>query len=296
MEKIVLYLMSSKGLAVLKKCIEKNRKLIDFVVVAKDSNVENDYSDEIASLAMSENIDCYFRGAEPLVDPNRYALAVSWRWMINHPEQRLIIFHDSILPKYRGFAPLVNMLINGESEIGVSAIFGAAEYDKGHIIAQETSSIRHPIAIADAIEINNGNFVRLAERIIMDIELKGELIGTPQDETEATYSIWRNSDDYFIDWEKSAEDLERFILAVGYPYSGAKTTTSDGETIVIFSAEAGDDVFCELRHVGKVIFMEDGSPTVVCGEGVLRITEAYKIIGDEREAYLPMTSFRVRFT
>ena len=42
--------------------------------------------------------------------------------------------------------------------------------------------------------------------------------------------------------------------------------------------------------------MEDGSPTIICGEGVLRITEAYKIIGDEQEAYLPMTSFRVRFS
>ena len=72
-------------------------------------------------------------------------MAVSWRWMIKHPKNKLIVFHDSILPKYRGFAPLVNMLINGEKEIGVSAIFGADEYDS-EIISEKTT-ISYPIKI-----------------------------------------------------------------------------------------------------------------------------------------------------
>jgi methionyl-tRNA formyltransferase len=56
-----------------------------------------------------------------------------------------------------------------------------------------------------------------------------------------------------------------------------------------------DDVACELRHVGKIIFISDGKPTIICGSGLLRILEAFDINTNEEVDYLPMKSFRVRF-
>jgi len=287
--------MTKKGFEVFLRATEIDRALIDFVVVGTDSNVQNDFSDEIIALAKKVGIPFFIRGSEPPVNENQYIISVSWRWMIIHPTNKLIIFHDSILPKYRGFAPLVNMLINGESKIGVSAIFGATEYDRGNLIAQQSTVINYPITISEAINLNNQNLLKLATNIICKISNNEELVGVPQEEAEATYSIWRDNDDYLIDWNKSANEIRRLIDAVGSPYLGARCLTAGGDTVRIAKAEVVDDVACELRHIGKVIFIRDGRPIVICGSGLLRILEAYLVDSNGEVDYLPMKSFRVKF-
>lgn len=294
MGKIVLYLMMKKGFAAFSQAIEIDREIIDFIVIDKDANVDNDFSKEITELAVKSRIRFYIRGEEPEVDRNTYILAISWRWMINHPAQRLVIFHDSLLPKYKGFAPLVNMLINGGKKIGVSAIFGAEEYDRGDLIAQNFSNIQYPITISEAIDINIKNLNRLVKEVISNISSEENLIGTSQREHEATYSIWRDDDDYRIDWGKSADEIKRLIDAVGTPYLGARTSTCNAETIRIIAAEVVNDVKCEMRHVGKVLFIREGLPTVICGRGLLQINEAY-YDKSANKSYLPLKSFRVRF-
>ncbi len=295
MKKIVLFIMTKKGFEVLQRAIEINQDLIEFVVVGSDSNINNDFSDEIITLAKKTGIDFFKRGSEPIIEENLYIISISWRWMINHPAKKLIIFHDSILPKYRGFAPLVNMLINGERKVGVSAIFGAKEYDRGDLIAQESSDINYPITISEAIEINNKNLLKLFTDIICKISNGDDLVGLPQNEADASYSIWRDKEDYFIDWNKSAEEIRRLVDAVGSPYLGARSLTTSGDTIRITKVKEIDDVSCELRHVGKVIFMSNGKPVVICGKGLLLISEAHLIDAEGDVDFLPMKSFRVKF-
>lgn len=294
-KKVVLYILTEKGLEVFRYASKYYKNLIDYVVVGADTNVANDYSADIINLAKISKINYFTKGNEPLIDDNKYVFAISWRWMINHPQNKLIVFHDSILPKYRGFAPLVNMLINGEKEIGVSAIFGASEYDKGDLIAQKQSKIHYPITIANAIDINKKNFIALADVILHKILKSETIIGIPQDESEASYSIWRDKDDYLINWNTSASNISRFIDAVGMPYSGALTQTSSGEIIKVLKAEVIDDVYCEHRHVGKVIFIQNGEPTIICREGLLKITEAYTLISAEEIPLIPMKKFREKF-
>jgi methionyl-tRNA formyltransferase len=53
--------------------------------------------------------------------------------------------HDSLLPKYRGFAPLPNALINGEREVGVTALFASEEYDMGDIVCQRRLAVEYPM-------------------------------------------------------------------------------------------------------------------------------------------------------
>ena len=295
MKKIVLFVMTQKGFAVFNRMLELNSELIDYVVVDNDNSVENDFSNEIIELAKTSNINYFIRGDEPSVDINNYIFAISWRWMISHPTNRLIVFHDSLLPKYRGFAPLVNMLINRESIIGVSAIFGASEYDKGDLISQQYSEISYPITISEAINLNNKNYIGLIDEIIAKISVGEKLVGVPQNELDATYSIWRDNDDYFINWNETAEEIKRLIDAVGSPYRGARARTSNGHIVKFLKAEVVNDVYCELRHIGKVIFINDGMPTVVCGKGLLRIIEAYQLVSKEESPYLPMKTFRVKF-
>src|SRR5262245_8444846 len=116
MGKISFFLMSLKGFNTLTAFIEAlGRKNIDIVVSAKDSNVEKDYYSEIEMLCREFEIP-FCNRTEKFEVKSSYALAISWRWLVDLSDTRLIVFHDSILPKYRGFAPLVTSLINGEDE------------------------------------------------------------------------------------------------------------------------------------------------------------------------------------
>lgn len=295
MSNAVLYIMTQKGFEVLRRLTSTYPGVIERVVIGKDSNIENDFSEDIAEHCRASGIAFDFRGAEPALRGDEYVFAISWRWLIKHPVERLIVFHDSPLPRYRGFAPLVNMLVNGEKEIGVTALFGASEYDRGHIIGQQTSPVTYPLKIANAIELNNRNYCDLAESIAARIAAAEEIVGVPQKEANATYSIWRDDDDYAIDWSKSAEEIQRFVDAVGSPYLGARCRTSKGQELIVENVEVVEDVHCEIRDVGKVIFMREGRPTVICGSGLLELTDVWLVTEEGREPFLPMKSFRVRF-
>lgn len=298
--KVKLYLMTQKGLAVLSSLIENDlSKAIAGVVIGRDRNVQKDYADEIVQLCQSVGIQ-YRERVEK--SPKRinaeYSLAVSWRWLIHDENSQLIVLHDSLLPQYRGFAPLVNALIQGETQIGVSAIFAIDRYDEGDIISQASTEIKYPITIAKAIEINNINYTDLVLNIVRDIAEGSELKAIPQNHKEATYSLWRDEEDYLIDWNQSAEEILRFINAVGYPYQGALSFINGKQKIRILKAMVVEDVKIVNRDVGKLIFKEQISgkqdcPVVVCGKGLLSITEA--IDEESRASIIPFGLFRVRF-
>jgi methionyl-tRNA formyltransferase len=286
--------MTEKGYEFLKNTTKKYKSLISIVVIGNDNSIQKDFEKEIIELCNIENIDCIKKSDFKEVN-TEYAIAVSWRWIINHPEEKLIIFHDSPLPKYRGFAPLANALINGEDEIGVTAIFGANEFDTGSIIAQSKSKILYPITISDAIKLNNENYLSCAENVLNKL-LKGEVLTHhKQNEADASYSVWRDEDDYKIDWSQSSCDIRRLIDAVGHPYKGA-STMFDGKILRILSSEEFPDINIENRHHGKVLFIRDGKPVVICGKGMLKIINAHLEEDDKKIPFFPLKKFRIRFT
>jgi methionyl-tRNA formyltransferase len=291
---ITLFLMTEKGYEFLKGTAKKYKSLFHLVVVGNDRSIQKDFGSEIIKLCAEESIEC-IKKSDFKETTSEYAIAISWRWFIKHPSKKLIVFHDSPLPKYRGFAPLVNALINGEREIGVTAIFGENDFDVGDIIAQSKSKISYPITISEAIRVNNKNYLRCAE-LVLDRLLCGEEIkATKQVETDASYSLWRDEDDYKIDWNKSSSDIRRFIDAVGFPYKGA-STFFDGKLIRILESEEYDDVSIENRHHGKVLFISEGKPVVVCGQGMLKITDAHIEEDGKQIPLFPLSKFRIRFT
>lgn len=289
---VTLFLMSQKGLKVLETLGKEFSDIIDFVVIGRDLNVQNDYYDEICQACNELGIKFYDRKDSFQVESS-YAIAISWRWLINLTDSKLIIFHDSLLPKYRGFNPLVTCLINGETTIGVSAIFATQEYDRGDIIYQSASSIYYPQKIENAIDIVANNYVDLARKLLTDIVDGQTLIGEKQDESQASYSLWRDEEDYLIDWTNSAAEISRFIDSVGFPYSGASTFINN-KLVRILESEEINDVVIENRTPGKVIFIQDSNPVIVCGKGLLKILS---MIDDETgDNLLPLKNFRVRMT
>jgi methionyl-tRNA formyltransferase len=197
---------------------------------------------------------------------------VGWQYIIHNSDQRYIIFHDSMLPKYRGFAPTVTALINGDLQIGVTALKAAEIVDRGDIYEQRAIEISYPIKIQEAYALIAKAYVTVATSIL-DKTAKNMLIANQQCELNATYSIWRDEDDYCINWDWDATKILRFINAVGYPYKGAQTTYQS-EIIYIDEASIIEDLFFEDRHSGKIWSVREGYPDIVCGQGMIKILSA----------------------
>jgi methionyl-tRNA formyltransferase len=203
-----------------------------------------------------------------------------------------VVFHDSLLPRYRGFAPLISSLINAERLLGVTALLGAADYDTGPILGQEMVEVSYPLRIRDAIEAVRPCYAKLAIRVLHEF-VSERWAPRPQDESQASYSLWRDDRDYEIDWTSDAATIRRFIDATGYPYRGAATFIS-GRRLRVLAATERPDVRIENRTPGKIVFLDQGKPIVVCGCGLLAIDE---LVDDATSASaLPWMGFRTRFT
>lgn len=286
----LIFSLGEKGFNIIKSIHTQFPNHMFVCVIGKDKGIENDFSSELEKFCQSQSIPYSFRGDTYPNDFN-YALAIGWRWIINGIHQeKLIVFHDSLLPRYRGFAPLVNALLNREKQVGVTALYGAADYDCGAIIDQLSMFVRYPTSIQYEISKITRLYVDLAISVV-NKAVNGEIRGNAQDEDLASYSLWRDEDDYKINWNLSAEDIEHFVNCVGKPYRGA-ICYINGTLVRIHRCKAMPDLTIENRAVGKVIFLRNGLPTVVCGSGTLLVED---IKNEDGKSILPLKSIRTRF-
>lgn len=289
--KINFYVMTKKGYAVLSSFITKfGTSRVATVISSRDRNIEKDYFDEIRSLCEKHNISFYER-KEHVKLKGDFTFVISWRWIIRD-SKNTVIFHDSLLPKYRGFSPIVSALIHKEKTIGVTALFADKEYDKGEIIRQKKINIHYPIKIAQVIDLLIPVYKEIVFNVFQKIIKNTKIKSKKQNEKMATYSLWRDEEDYHISWHHHAEDIQRFIDSVGYPYKGAFSMVK-GDKIRIFDTQVEKDVHIENRQPGKILFMKNKCPVVVCGHGLLKIMKAKE--EKTGKSVIPFKNFRVRF-
>lgn len=154
------------------------------------------------------------------------------------PECKTLNIHPSLLPKYRGAAPIAHAILNGESETGVTVLYISEKMDAGDIIARN----KIPVLPSDTCGSLSS---RLAEAgssllvsVIDDIE-SGRASRTPQDEKAATLAPKIEKPDGLIDWNLSAEEISRRIRAFN-PWPGAWTfIESRGGKVMLKIIEAG---------------------------------------------------------
>src|SRR5688572_8144520 len=101
--KIGLYLMSARGLAVLKALLrEHGPAKIAYVVTASDPSMAADYQKELNAAVKEAGVQCYDRKSIPSKLPAVAArFAAAWRWLLPEDGRPLVVFHDSLLPRYR---------------------------------------------------------------------------------------------------------------------------------------------------------------------------------------------------
>lgn len=285
-KKVLFFLASEKGYSVIKSLIEKNYKdNIGAVITFQERDVEKSWHEDIIKICKENHIECYLWSGirERLSDYIAHgnfctAITVSWIYLLpldinKYFDYDFIVIHDSLLPKYRGFAPTPTAIINGEKLIGLTALFATDDMDNGDIIDQISLEVDDNMYIKEIIEALAELYGIIICRIMKKITSGEKLESTPQDEKFATYSIWRNVEDCRIDWSQSSVRIYNFIRAVGRPYPGA-FSIYDGRKIIIEKSEIIGEKKFEIRDFGKIWSIKSNCPEVICGEGMLRILEA----------------------
>ncbi|MGL2965404.1 methionyl-tRNA formyltransferase [Flavobacterium sp. XGLA_31] len=294
MVRIGLFIAGEKGISCLNAvsdlCNNNPNFKLNYVVAARDKNVINDYFEEIKTVCKQNSYLFFERTNELKIESDADIMfAIGWRWIIHHNIEKLIVFHDSILPELRGFNPLVTSLIEGYNEIGVTAIKADKEFDKGNIVGIKKTKIAYPIKIEKAIAVVSKLYAELLMEVL-EKKANNSLLEIIQDESIASYSLWRDEEDYTIDWSQSAERIVRTIDALGFPYKGAKLTM-ENKTIRVLEALVIDDLKIINRDYGKILYIDSNCPVVVCGERLLKITKA---IYEEDGLYVNFNKLRIR--
>ncbi|MEN0585528.1 MULTISPECIES: bifunctional UDP-4-amino-4-deoxy-L-arabinose formyltransferase/UDP-glucuronic acid oxidase ArnA [unclassified Kosakonia] len=173
--------------------------------------------------------------------------------------------HGSLLPAYRGRAPLNWVLVNGESETGVTLHRMVSRADAGSIIAQQ----RVAIAENDEALSLHRKLAEAAKGMLASVlpTIKTQTFSeTAQDDSKASYYGRRTPEDGRLDWEKPAQTLQNLVRAVSDPWPGAYSYAGTHKFIV-WKSRVRTDV--APARAGTVLSV---SPLLVaCGDGALEI-------------------------
>ncbi len=215
--------------------------------------------------------------------------------LINLPPKGTINVHASLLPKYRGAAPVNWAIINGEKQTGISIISLAEKMDAGKILAQGKTDI---LENETAGELHDRLAQMVAPLLLETIDkiADGSIVYTEQDHSKATLAPKLKKSDGFMDFSESAKTLERKIRGL-WPWPGASTTYLSKKTNksirvtiaiaevvgVVRRATAGFAKTSEPRpseglgepppHAALPPGTLDENLNIICGEDALKITK-----------------------
>lgn len=279
---IVLLGATRRGCRVLEKLIALAPDAELTVFSFREEPHEPPFLDDMRALAEAHGAQFYAArriGAQRefwAATPVDLMLVVSWRYLIpaeiyRRPARGTFVFHDALLPEYRGFAPTVWAMINGEDHTGATLFAIADAVDSGDIVAQQRVPIAPDATIAEVIEDVTQAYLDLLQANLPAL-LAGTAARTPQDQRRATFTCKRLPDDNRLDWTQPTTSLYNLIRAVTAPYPGAFTTLA-GRKLIVWAARP-----VERRYVGRVpgrvVEVRPGEGSVVLtGDGALLITE-----------------------
>ncbi|MEV6561018.1 methionyl-tRNA formyltransferase [Nocardia sp. NPDC051756] len=181
------------------------------------------------------------------------------------PPYGTLNLHDSLLPKFTGFSPVLWALISGESEFGLTVHRMDEQLDTGDILVQRSLPIP-PDATGTELVLAGMDLIPGAVHEALSLLESGNADWRPQNKAERTYFHKRSDRDSQIDWQRSAVDLERFVRALSEPYPRAFACYR-GERIEVLAASVSSA--CYGGTAGRVVVQEGGG-AVVCGPDPVR--------------------------
>ncbi|WP_127467571.1 methionyl-tRNA formyltransferase [Streptomyces sp. B27] len=301
--RVVMFGYQTWGHRTLQALLDSEHDVVTVVTHPRSEHAyEKIWSDSVADLAEKHGIPVIIRNRpdDELRDRLKEVapdiiVANNWRTWIppeiyNLPVHSTLNIHDSLLPAYAGFSPLIWALINGEPEVGVTAHLMDEELDAGDIVVQRSVPVGPTDTSTDLFH-RTVDLIAPVTTEALGLIASGQTEFTPQDRSRASFFHKRAEEDIRIDWNWPAEDLERLIRAQSAPYPSA-FTFHKGQRLEVLSA-----VVSEGRYggtPGRIFYREGDGVVIVAGADArtgrnhgLAITRVRT--GDGRE--LPATEY-----
>ncbi len=188
--------------------------------------------------------------------------------VLNMPRFGCYNIHASLLPRWRGAAPIHRSLLAGDAETGVTIMEVVPALDAGAMVSRGVvpiTDVDTTQTLHDALSSIGAKLMVTAMATLQD---KGTLPATSQDESLVTYAHKLEKSEATIDWQKSAIEISRQVRAFN-PFPVAQSTLK-GEVYRIWMATAISSGI--NTKAGEIVSVQDGL-TVACGDGLLHITE-----------------------
>jgi len=185
--------------------------------------------------------------------------------VLDTPRLGCINSHASLLPRWRGAAPIQRAIEAGDPESGVTVMQMEAGLDTGPMLLK----VRTPIAADDTGGSLHDRLAGLGPQAVLEAIAglaAGTLMGEVQDDSLATYAHKLNKDEARLDWTRPAVELERLIRAFN-PWPICHSTLN-GEALKVHAAELGEG----SAAPGTLVSADKQGLTVACGQGALRLT------------------------
>ena len=252
---------------------------ISAVFTHKDDAKENIWFDSVAELASALNIPVFapedinhplWTGKIKEMNPD-IIFSFYYRQMVRQPILELppcgcFNLHGSLLPKYRGRAPINWVLINGEQETGVTLHYMTPRPDDGDIVAQK----KVLIAPDDTAKSLNEKMTRAATEMLDEIlpRLKtGQVPRRAQDHSQATYFGGRRPEDGEIIWSQAAREVRNLVRAVTRPYPGAFSYAGSRKCFLWQVTE----IVTSGDHAGPGTVVSTDPLVIACGSGAVQV-------------------------
>lgn len=190
--------------------------------------------------------------------------------ILNLPPKGCINVHSSLLPRYRGAAPIHWAIVNGDEETGVTIMDMATELDAGDIISQ----VKTPIDSEETVEMLHDRLAQLGGALLVqtvaDIAA-GTAVRTKQEASQVTYAPMLSRALSPIDWKRTAKEIHNQVRGL-VPWPATSTDIFGGETVKVFSVCEPD--LTTQKEAGTILAANQQGIDVACGDGkVIRILE-----------------------
>ena len=184
------------------------------------------------------------------------------------PKYGCINVHASLLPKYRGAAPIQYAIIKGEKESGVTIMQMDIGMDTGAMLDKVVVPIEENTTMGELHDALREQGAALLLQVIDKIAA-GTAVAEPQDDAQATYATLLDRSMEHIDWSKTAQEVHNLIRGFN-PAPSTFTKLPNGKSLKIWGSKMTDK--SSAAAAGTVIETGKHSLFVACGEGVLEIT------------------------
>src|SRR5262245_23289629 len=189
--------------------------------------------------------------------------------LLTIPRFGMINVHASLLPTYRGAAPVHRAVINGDSQTGVTIMRVVKELDAGGMFAKVTRPIG-PDETSDVVETALADMGAELLVTVVDQLVSGTAREEPQDDTRATYAPRLTKEEGRIDWTQSASQIHNRVRGL-YPWPHAYTSFKGTRLIVLRSAVA--NAGASAASPGTILSVTSEAIQVATGDGELAILD-----------------------